>query len=337
MRSGLRGRLVPLTGLLLAAALRLYGIRYAPTAARARPDEEASIIRGFFLFDDLDHVGETLSTGWPEGLYRAAGMVERAEAAVLGAISRRQINLACLYALDPGAVTVPLRALSVLADLGTCLLVAAMVRMLSRPKYPAMASTAGILAAGCNYLLIRDAHFAMSDASLTFLCTLCLLVSVQAARDGPARLPAAAAVLGLGLGVKYSAVAMVGTCLAGAAVSPTTRWTRWLGFFLLSMVVAVVVFIMVSPGVLTHPHELANGLFSHSSRYDNRARDYLLDPDYRIPPAWLFYPATVLRAAFGAPGLALSVCGLVLCSVTSPRSAVGMSGQQLKLSAAATV
>jgi hypothetical protein len=191
-------RLALIGSLLFAAAIRIYGIHFGPTAPRARPDEEIIITRGFDLADGGDHAEEIFGSGWPEGIFRLARLSVSAEATVLSAIFRQRVNPACLYAFNPGAIELPLRLVSAFADVLSCLLGALMVRSLSRKGDETVALLAGALAFGCNYLLVRDAHFAVSDALLTFFCTLCLYFGLRAAKEGPRFLPLVAAAAGAG-------------------------------------------------------------------------------------------------------------------------------------------
>ena len=315
-------RLALIGSLIFAAAIRIYGIGYAPTAPRARPDEEIIIGRGFDLADGQSHADEIFNSGWPEGIFRLANLSERVESKVLGLVFRQPVNPACLYAFNPGAIELPLRLLSALADVLSCLLGALMVRSLCRKGDETAALAAGALAFGCNYLLIRDAHFAVSDAILTFFCTLCLYFGVRAAREGVRFLPLAAAAAGAGFGVKYSAVAMLGTCLGAAlACWPRSgRRGRWLAWGLLSIAAAGAAFWVISPSAFGHFKSFWGGVTGHGYRYDDGARSHLMDPSYQIPPGWKFHLFKNLPIAFGAAGLVLAFAGLGLSALRERRA-----------------
>jgi hypothetical protein len=325
-------RLALIGSLLFAAAIRIYGIHFGPTAPRARPDEEIIITRGFDLADGGDHAEEIFGSGWPEGIFRLARLSVSAEATVLSAIFRQRVNPACLYAFNPGAIELPLRLVSAFADVLSCLLGALMVRSLSRKGDETVALLAGALAFGCNYLLVRDAHFAVSDALLTFFCTLCLYFGLRAAKEGPRFLPLVAAAAGAGFGVKYSAVAMAGTCLAAAIASlwgPPSRRRHWALLGLLSVAAAFAAFWIVSPSAFGHFKSFWGGVTSHGYRYDEGARGHLLDPSYQIPPGWKFHLFTNLPIAFGAVGLILAFVGLPLCSLRQGRVSIVLWGSVL--------
>jgi hypothetical protein len=325
-------RLALIGSLIFAAAIRIYGIHYAPTAPRARPDEEIIITRGFDLADGHDHADEIFNSGWPEGIFRVANFCERAEAKVLAMLFRQPVNPACLYAFNPGAIELPIRLVSALADVLSCLLGALMVRSLSRKGDETMAVMAGALAFGCNYLLARNAHFGVSDSLLTFFCTLCLYFGVRAAREGPRWLPLAGAAAGAGFGIKYAAIAMFGTCLAAALAClgrPSNRFGRWLACGLLAVGAAFAAFWVISPSAFGHFKAFWGGVMGHGYRYDDGARGHLLDPSYQIPPGWKFHLFTNLPIAFGALGLILAFLGLLLCLVRERRAGLVLWGSAL--------
>ncbi len=143
---------------------------------------------------------EIFETGWPEELLSELDkLVLSVESMTLNAWYHRPINLACLYALNPGAVERWVRLVSVLADLGSCLLVAATVMLLATSETSGRTGAVfGALAFGCNYLAARGGHFRVSDAVLTFFCALCLYF-LRAGSTRAVFLPLAAAAAWRGL------------------------------------------------------------------------------------------------------------------------------------------
>ncbi len=331
-----KGSAVALLGALsIAALLRLYGITYAPTAPLARPDEEIFTGRAFQLFDS-SHAREIFETGWPEGYFRLDKIVLGVESATLDAWYHRPVNLACLYALNPGAVERWVRLASVLADLASCLLVAATVMLLATSEASARTGAVfGVLAFGCNYLAARDGHFGVSDAVLTFFCTLCLYFSVRAVRTGPFFLPFAAAAAGAGFGVKYSAFALAGPCLVAGIVClvhffPRARW-RTTVLALLSFPAAIGALVLISPGVIGNVKPFIAGVVGHEYRYADSARIHLMDksPAYVLLPGWRFHLFTNLPIAFGWIGLVLAFVGIAIALSRRPREGIVIAASTL--------
>ncbi len=332
MTSTMRNAFLLWGALVAMGALRVYGVGYAPTAPRARPDEEIFSVRSFAMFEH-DDAQEILSGGFPEGFYRITHLMQWTEAEVLSLIWRKPVNLGCLYALNPGAVELPPRLFSVLMDLAGCLLCGGLVWRLVRPEERRAAVLLGVLAYGCNYLLARDAHFAVSDSTVTFACMLCLWAAVRACQDGPRFLPLAAAAAGAGFGVKYAGLAMFGTCAAAGLVclgrfrQQRRRTAIYAG---LSFLTAPLGFLLLSPGVLRFPKDFWAGVSGQSERYNlGNARGHLLDQSYVIPPGWRFHLFTNLPIAFGVVGLCLAVVGLWVIWGRSRGAAIIVLGSAL--------
>ncbi len=313
-------KLALLLTLALAAALRIYGIGFGETNARARPDEEIFLDQAFDLFDDNHHDVEILPTGFPEGYQRFENALLRLEGEVLSSRFGREVNLGCVYALRPSTVSLPIRFTSVFFDLLTCLLLAWLVGAMF-PDARGLASVLGSLAFGCNYLAARNGHFAVTDAVSTLLFTLALVLCVQAVRRGPAFLPLAALATGLGFGVKYSAAALGPPCLVAGVVCLAVfpRKGRTLLFGLLSLATGVAGLLFASPGIARVPKAFWEGLHSHTYRFGDGARAHLIDASYVIPPGWRFHLFTNLPIAFGKIGLVLATAGLLVAFARNRR------------------
>jgi hypothetical protein len=301
--------------LLLTLALRFWGLAFSATAPYARPDEELFIDTGFRYFDRIDPT-ERLKTGWPDGFFLITHWLQRLEAFALGLIWKPEINLGCLYAVNPVAVAVVPRAFSAVADSLACLFVGLIARRLAPAGLKRAALLFGVLALGCNYLAARDAHFAVSDSTLLLAITFALYAMVRALQGDPRWLIGAGAAAGAGFAIKYSAAGLVVPCLvaavgcwsrAGGKKLPVLLWA------LAAIGAAVLAFLLLCPNSLTVPGVFWSGLLSHRERYDqNSVRAYLLDPSAELPPGWIFHFTVTLPAAFGVVGLLLALAGLVL-------------------------
>ncbi len=305
--------------LTFAAALRLWGIRFAPTAPRARPDEETFIPRAFEMFQSSRGV-EILRTGWPEGYFRIHHYLLRLEGAILHLLWGRPVNLACLYALNPGAVELPARLFSTLCDLLSCALVGAIVGRLVDKEYRRVGVVLGTLVYACNYLAVRDAHFGVSDAVLVLCVNACLYCCLRAALDRPAFLLAAAAAAGAGLGVKYSAAPLAAPCVIAGLIA-LFRFKgrlRTSVVLVLAMAIAGLAFLAMSPTVADHFHEVVLSLKVHGFRYGPQARAHLLDMSWTPVVWWRFFLFEALPGSFGPIGFVFAAAGLLLLSLRRP-------------------
>jgi hypothetical protein len=311
--------------LAISLLLRLWGIAFSPTAPRARPDEEVFVTKGLDYFDGRHAFdAEILHGGWPEGYYRIVHGLQWLQAEVLGWMWHRQVNLGCLYAVNPGAVELWPRVFSALADVAACLLVGLIVRRLARGSEQNVALPVGILALGLNYLAARDAHFAVTDSTMLLAICVCLYGAVHAVLDGPRFLVLAAVGVGAGFGVKYAAAPMVVVCAAAfflclQAHETRRRTTLWAAA---ATFAGLLSFAVMSPNALLHARDFFEGLVGHRGRYTSGARSYLVDSEFHPSLGWHFYLREVMPTAFGWPGFILGIVGLVLLLRRERRAAV---------------
>ena len=312
-------RLWSLLAVAFALFLRLWGIGFAPTNPGARPDEETFIPRAFEMFQDSRGI-EILRTGWPEGFFRIYHYLMRLQGGVLHLLWGRAVNLACLYALNPGAVELPTRLFAAFSDLLTCLVVGATVSRLTPKDLRHVALPLGILIYGCNYLAVRDAHFGVSDATLVLCFALCLHFAIRGALDHPAFLIVAGAAAGAGFGIKYAAAPLAAPCVVAALVA-LVRFRgrgRTLLYCLIAGGTAVAALVAMSPTLVGHFNELVRSLNVHRFRYTAVGRAHMMDPSWTPVPWWKFYLFEDLPGIFGMPGLILALVGLLALLVSSP-------------------
>ncbi len=309
------GRLALLAAIGVALGLRLWGIGFAPTAPRARPDEE------IFTDDALRFFGvsqpkDVIATGWPEGFFLIVQGLQWIEALVLRARFGRDVNLGCLYAVNPIAVQILPRVFSAVMSALGCLWIGLAVRRLSPKRSGDLAAAVGALALATNYLNGRDGHFGVSDATLCSFIALSLYLCVRALQDGAPWLLGAGAAAGAGFAVKYSAAPLLAPCVfagIGCIVRHRGRRLAALAWGLAAIPAAALAFAALCPDGALHPADTLNSLRSHHHRYENFvASVYTLDPQNTYPPGWKFHLGVSIPAALGWFGLAAAVGGMAM-------------------------
>jgi len=188
---------------ILAAGLglRLWGIGFARTTPLGRPDEEIFLLEAMGMFNRAYRL---LDLGFPEGFFRVWQLLIRLEHAVLQSIYGH-LNPACLFALNPSATILPARVFSAVAGTATAGITGLLAGRLA-PEHRVAATLWGMAVYAANYLVGRDGHFGVSDATLCLGVALTLLMCVRATEESPKWLLGAAAFAGLSFGVKASAI-----------------------------------------------------------------------------------------------------------------------------------
>jgi 4-amino-4-deoxy-L-arabinose transferase-like glycosyltransferase len=265
---------------LLAAALRLASIDFAPLVPRARPDEEFVSGRALAMvrsFDPNPH------------FFHYPSLLIYANAFLLWILPGSQ---------DEAGARLVSRLLSAACGLLEVLLVA---RLGSRWFSPRV----GLAAAGfvaVAYLHVREAHFGTPGAAMSMLVTLSLLLAERArAQARPRLLRAAGAVAGLAASVKYPGVlALVPVLASGALLADSWRTKlREMGF---ACLLAALCFGVTSPFLLLDPAGARASLGEMTSEVWGEAA-----PPERQP----LFPLTFsLRYGLGIALLSLALSGL---------------------------
>jgi 4-amino-4-deoxy-L-arabinose transferase-like glycosyltransferase len=108
---------------------------------------------------------------------------------------------------------------------------------------------------------LRDSHFASTDVSLAFACTLALLAAIHVAERGSVRsLAAAGLAFGGAVLFKYSGAFVLGVIGLAyliapgrpSAVRPLGAWMRWAGRGTIPIVVGVATFLLLDPLVIQY-------------------------------------------------------------------------------------
>jgi hypothetical protein len=289
-----------LLGAILAVGLglRLWGISFAAGTPVGRPDEDIFAVGALHMFG---RAYDRLDTGWPDGFYRLFHAVLWLEHAWYRLRLGQEVNLGCLLAVNSLAVYLPVRVTSALLGTATAWVVARLAAELA-PERPGAAPWAAALYA-VNYLVGRDGHFAVSDALLCFEISLALLCCARAVARDPRWLVAGAFFAGTAFSTKYAAIGLVFPCAAAAVEIFRREPPRGRRAAALAAAAGLAGVLLVSPDIATHAATFRAGLVGHFSRYNPLG----------TPPGAIFYPATVLPAAFGWAGFLLCLGGLVLC------------------------
>lgn len=280
-----RIRLLLFCILCLAAGLRLWGIGFSAGQPVARPDEQIFALEGLNLFT---HSFARFGWGFPAGYFELFHYALRAERHLYGAAT----NLACLLAVRPLAVYLPLRLCSAALSTLTILPVHATARALRDER-------AGLFAAAAcavNYLAVRDGHFAVSDAPLALGVALSLWACTRAVDDARWLVPAAACA-GAAFSVKYAAAGLAVPCLA-AALLRLRAGTRWPQALALPLAAALAAFVALSPTVFLDLRHFFRGLADHGMRYGEA-------------DGLRWYGLVVLPAACGRVGAVAACAGLL--------------------------
>ena len=166
--------------ILLAAALRIWGLDYGVPHPTVRPDEERIVGRAYKILATGDF--NPVSYAYP-GLMIYLNTLALSAYALVGRLLGYYDNafdfLFAAVVTHPGLHYVICRAVSVTLGVGTV----GVTYLLGREGY--QSRTVGLVAAFCvatNYLHVRDSHFATVDVGMTFFVTLALLYAVKAAR-----------------------------------------------------------------------------------------------------------------------------------------------------------
>lgn len=309
---------------LLALVLRLWGIGFGHGLPRARPDEDMYIGPAMRLFDGGLDSG--LWFGFTEGYSLLLHGVLRLQAAMLAWRHGVEINLGCLFGLQPTAVLLPGRYLSVLLGVATLVPCALVARRLVTPTRAETAGATAALLLAVNYLHGRDSHFAVPDTVLAFALAWALAGAVAFADAGRPR-DALLAGIGTGLAValKWTGLFMLpvlGIALAiGVLRFRDRNATVRLVVAMVSLLVAVAVFLALDPRVLHDPHAALSGLLSHATRYGEEGLIYHQDPSLDLGRGIVFHTRSTLPIACGWFGLAMAMLGIALAFARRPVAA----------------
>jgi hypothetical protein len=295
-----RSRLL-LAGILAAGlGLRLWGIGFASGTPVGRPDEEIFAVEALAMFV---RAYDRLATGWPDLAFKLWHAVLWVERAWYHLRYGEGVNLACLLAVNPIALILPVRLVFAMLGAATAWIVGRLAAELA----PEQAEGAGLWATAfyaLNYLVGRDGHFAVSDALLCFEIAVTLLCCARVATRRSWWLVAAGFCAGTAVSTKYSALGLAFPCAAAAVELFLRERRRAAAPIVCAVVAAVVGLLLWSPQIVTHWSEFREGFAGQLGRYAAN----------ETTPGSIFYPTVIFPAAFGWPGLLLCLAGLVWCA-----------------------
>jgi hypothetical protein len=297
--------------------LRLWSLDFSRDAPRARPDEELFVQAALGLFSD-DKNPHYLVVGWPELFFFMIHGAQRLLAWWLTLRTDVEVNLACLYGVDPIRLTVLGRIISCALGTATIPLTMALAQRATKPSAgPAAARLAGLLAGAFiafDYLHVRDSHFGVTDTTVTFLMTAVLWGLTRVLDRGSLRdYIVTAALLALAASVKYTACSMVPVCLlaVGWRVALRGGRLRALEGAGVALLVGAAVFIAANPHLLDDLDGLYRGLLSHEHRYSQGGARYNYDTEAPLQHGLGYHFMFTLPASIGVPLLVLGIAGVV--------------------------
>jgi dolichyl-phosphate-mannose-protein mannosyltransferase len=198
---------------LLATALRIWGIDYGLPHPLARPDEERIANMALRMLSDRTlGPGEFIYPSLQKYLCAAALEAHFAILRLSGRAPTMADFIEWVTVVHPRLYYRTCRLVSVLTGVATVPLVFALGRGLSGQRRVGL--IAALLLAVC-YLHVRDSHFATVDVTMTFFTTLSLCLALAAARTGRmAAFAAAGLAAGLAAATKYNAAVVCVAVLA---------------------------------------------------------------------------------------------------------------------------
>lgn len=300
--------------LLVALGLRVWGIHFGLPQANARPDETS--VAGpavTFLSGDLEPPHFLYPTGFMYGLsavYLAYYEVTRPWAAYKTlhefAESRRQ---------DIAPFLLISRAISVIFGVLT---VFWLYRLTARVAGTVTALVASAFLAVC-FLHVRDSHFGVTDATMTGLVLLAVLLIARWHETGGSVLAARAGLAGgLAMATKYNGL---GVAVPFAVAAIDRMWSdRRHRPSLFGVVGSSAAFFAVMAAVF-----LAGSfyIFIQPERFwsDVTQQGQILEAGHGLvlPRGWIYHATVTLPAALGWPMFIAGVAGLVWLVVREPR------------------
>ena len=308
-RRSLRHGLVLAAILAVAALVRFWGLRFGLPHPDCRPDEDTvdSVVGAIYSGTLMPHFF----------IYPPLYMMAVAGLKWLLAHSPPVLHALRIHVtIDSGATSTErliARGLSAAAGVGTAwALAGAGTRLFGR--------LTGLAAAACfalAFLSVRESHFGVTDASMTFILTLAFLWIVKLSRSGSTRDLVAAAVLsGLAMATKYNAALLAAPAAwsivaarSGAGIGQRIGRVAAFGALM------VIVFLIVCPGaVLLHEQFLADAVYQSHHLAEGHGAD--------LGTGLIYHLTTSLRYGLGLPVLAAGLAGLLWLVFRDWRDAV---------------
>jgi dolichyl-phosphate-mannose-protein mannosyltransferase len=295
----------------VAAAARLWGIRFCVPHPQCRPDEDAiSAIAGAFRGGDLNpHVFN----------YPALFMLAVAAVLVILSNGERLLHKAMPFhfrsLLDQASMTtinyMVARLLSAAAGIASVWVIFRIaLRLFDRT---AALAAAALLALA--FLHVRDSHYGVTDVPMTFMVLITFLYVVRLSESGARKdLVMAALTAGLATSTKYNAALVslpalfaIFGCLPG-----TKSIQARLADAAIFGVLTIAAFVCTSPySLLDFQHFMADVM--SDAQHLSEGHGVVLGR------GWVYHATTTLRYGVGAPILGAGVTGILLLIFRDPR------------------
>jgi 4-amino-4-deoxy-L-arabinose transferase-like glycosyltransferase len=286
--------------LVLAAAVRFYGLRFGMPHVWARPDElvVCDIAQRFLTGDLNPHFWAYptlfmyLLAALDYGFYlfgRSVGWFRSLEHFV----SSWHVEWTPFFMIA--------RIVSATAGAATVVV----VHRLSARLFDRVTAGVAALFLALAFLHVRDSHFGVTDVTMTFCVALSFFWLVRGVLEDRTSLFAlAGAVAGAGASIKYNVVLMAAPLAAAVFVSARGRWrlaairVAWFGLLF------VIAFVAGSPYSVIEPQLFLTGLLSES-------KHVALSHGIDVGHGGLYHIVFSLRYGLGVPLLAAGIGGLV--------------------------
>lgn len=260
----------------LAALLRFVGIGFAPSTPWGRPDEEIFADVALRLFSTPNP--HTAETGWPELWFRAHYYVQALLRAIWSVRYGVDPNLGCVLALDPSRMIIPVRIVTAALSVGTVWLVMRLgrrvgPRWLSPGQREAISLIAGLFYA-VDVLVMRDAHFAVSDQVLLFFLVWMFLAAARGMEEGRlVDFASCGLALGFAIGTKWTGLAfgIVPVIALGIRFRRFGAHPTNIAALLAGTAATIFAFVVTNPTFLTSSQPFLDGIAGQMLRYDPNA------------------------------------------------------------------
>ena len=286
--------------LVLATAVRFYGLRFGMPHVWARPDElvVCDIAQRFLTGDLNPHFWSYptlfmyLLAALDYGYYlfgRAAGWFRSIE------------HFLALWKVQWTPFFMIARVVSATSGAATVVV----VHRLSARLFDRLTAGVAALLFALAFLHVRDSHFGVTDVTMTFCVTLSFLFLARAAFEDRTKLFAVAgAIAGAGASIKYNVALMAVPLAAAVFVTARGRW-RLAGIRVaLFGLLFVTAFVAGSPYSVLEPSSLFNGLIGES-------RHVALSHGFDLGRGGFYHLVFSLRYGLGIPLLVAGVGGMV--------------------------